>query len=125
MDRGFASIMFIPYLSHLLRHTSIGFWDHRGLLDIMVVWVRSRGIRICCFCVSFGFIEFLEFFGVRGSDISSGIFLAKSGIYCSPQFFCAYSLSQSCFCYFLLLSFLYVLTVDPPCIFVPYFFVLL
>ena len=64
MDRGFASIMFIPYLSHLLRHTSIGFWDHRGLLDIMVVWVRSRGIRICCFCVSFGFIEFLEFFGV-------------------------------------------------------------
>jgi len=41
--------------------------------------VRSRGIRICCFCVSFEFIEFVEFFGVRVRDISSGIFLVKSG----------------------------------------------
>jgi len=37
MDRVFASIMFIPFLSHLLRHTRIDFWDQRGLLDIMVV----------------------------------------------------------------------------------------
>jgi len=49
--------------------------------------VRSRGIRIYCFRVSLEFFEFLEFFGVRGRDISSGIFLAKSGssqlVYCS------------------------------------------
>jgi len=49
--------------------------------------VRSQGIRVRCFCVSFEFVEFLEFFGVRGRDISSGIFLAKSGssqlVYCS------------------------------------------
>ena len=37
MYRVFGSVMFIPYFTHLLRQTRIGFWDHRESWDIMMV----------------------------------------------------------------------------------------
>jgi len=60
--------------------------------------------------------------------MSPGLSIAKGGssqlVYCSSLCFCASSLSQSYFCFFLLFCFLQAPTINPLCMFVVHFFVL-